>query len=213
MGPANATERYHQGVLRAARHHQRTPKSASATSTLRTGKRTADIQRHFATHEIGNYSILRTSLVPTIINIGFRTNVIPSTGEATIDIRALPDEDMPRFYEELRHVIANPSIEIVRSSEGSRPASPPSRLDSEMFRALESVTRKMYPGAIVLPSMMTGATDMAQIPKQGRAVVTGSAQQLTRRKERWDRLMRTTSALPRPPCTSSSSSNYARCWK
>ena len=130
-------------------------------------QRTAAIQGYFATHEIGNYSILRTSLVPTIINIGFRTNVIPSTGEANIDIRALPDEDMPRFYEELRRVIADPSIEIVRSGEGSRPASPPSRLDSEMFRALESVTRRMYPGAIVLPSMMTGATDMAQLRSKG----------------------------------------------
>ena len=36
-----------------------------------------------------------------------------------------------------------------------------------MFRALESVTRIMYPDAIVLPSMMTGATDMAQLRSKG----------------------------------------------
>jgi acetylornithine deacetylase/succinyl-diaminopimelate desuccinylase-like protein len=29
-------------------------------------------------------------------------NVIPSEAEATIDIRALPDEDVPAFYDEMR---------------------------------------------------------------------------------------------------------------
>ena len=36
-----------------------------------------------------------------------------------------------------------------------------------MFRALESVTKQMFPGAIVLPSMLTGATDMAQLRARG----------------------------------------------
>ena len=36
-----------------------------------------------------------------------------------------------------------------------------------MFRALESVTRRMFPGAVVLPSMLTGATDMAQLRANG----------------------------------------------
>lgn len=129
--------------------------------------RSAEIQRYFAQHEIGHYSILRTSVVPTIMRIGFRQNVIPSEGEAILDIRALPDEDMEKFYGELRRVIGDPSIEIVPASDAARPAAPPSRIDTEMFRALETVTRQMFPGAIVLPSMLTGATDMAQLRARG----------------------------------------------
>ena len=48
-----------------------------------------------------------------------------------------------------------------------RPAAPPSGLDNEMFEALERVAADMYPDAIVLPKMSTGATDMAQVRAMG----------------------------------------------
>jgi len=43
----------------------------------------------------------------------------------------------------------------------------PSRLDTEMFRALEHAQQRMFPGAITLPSMSGGATDMAQLRAKG----------------------------------------------
>ena len=36
-----------------------------------------------------------------------------------------------------------------------------------MYRVLEQVTKRMYPGATVLPSMSTGATDMAFLRAKG----------------------------------------------
>ena len=129
--------------------------------------KSADIQQYFADHEPGNYSILRTSVVPTIIQGGFRSNVIPSEAEATLDIRALPDEDMPKLYAELRKVIDDPLVEVVPGTFGSRPFGKPSPLDSEMFQALENTQKKMYPGAITIPGMLTGATDMAQLRVKG----------------------------------------------
>jgi acetylornithine deacetylase/succinyl-diaminopimelate desuccinylase-like protein len=44
----------------------------------------------------------------------------------------------------------------------AHPPSPPSRLDTEMYRVLEQVSKKMFPGATVLPTMSTGASDKAQ---------------------------------------------------
>jgi acetylornithine deacetylase/succinyl-diaminopimelate desuccinylase-like protein len=125
------------------------------------------IQHYLAEHDPGNFSVLRTSIVPTIISAGFRSNVIPSEGEATLDIRALPDEDMARLYEEMRKVIADPSVEIVPLGRDHRQPSPPSRLDTEMFQALERTQKRLYPGAITLPAMLTGATDMAQLRVKG----------------------------------------------
>ena len=84
-----------------------------------------------------------------------------------LDIRALPGEDMPKFYEELRGVIDDPAVEIVPPDDSGRPGAPPSRIDTEMFHALEKVTARMFPGAITLPSMLTGATDMAQLREKG----------------------------------------------
>jgi acetylornithine deacetylase/succinyl-diaminopimelate desuccinylase-like protein len=128
--------------------------------------KSAEIQAYFAAHDFGHSSILRTSVVPTILNAGFRQNVIPSEAEATLDIRALPDEDMPKFYAEMKRVINDESVELV-PAKGGRPAGKPSSMDTDMFRALENAAKKVYPGAITLPSMLTGATDMAQLRAKG----------------------------------------------
>jgi acetylornithine deacetylase/succinyl-diaminopimelate desuccinylase-like protein len=66
----------------------------------------------------------------------------------------------------LKQVINDPNIEVV-SAGGSRPATPPSRLDTEMFAALERAQKKMFPEAVTLPMMLTGATDSAQIRAKG----------------------------------------------
>lgn len=124
------------------------------------------IDRYFREHEPGHYSILRTSVVPTMLKAGFRANVIPSEGEAYLDVRALPDENMDRFLAELRRVIGDPTIEIVPAQSSERPAAAPSRTDNEMFHALENVSRRMF-SAPALPSMLTGATDAAQLRARG----------------------------------------------
>ena len=54
----------------------------------------------------GEYSMLRTSVVPTMLKAGVGANVIPSEAEATLDIRALPGEDIDAFYAEMAKVIA-----------------------------------------------------------------------------------------------------------
>src|SRR5262249_35307108 len=84
----------------------------------------------------------------------------------TLDVRALPDEDMPKFVAELRRVINDPSIEILAPKTNARPFSPPSRLDTEMFRALERTGKRLF-DAPTLPYMLTGATDMAQLRSKG----------------------------------------------
>ena len=127
---------------------------------------TDDIQQYFLENLPYYYSSIRTSVVPTIIDAGFRKNVIPSEARAVLDIRMLPNEDVDGFYAELAEVIDEPNVEIV-PEDIYRPAAPPSGLDNEMFEALERVAADMYPDAIVLPKMSTGATDMAQVRAMG----------------------------------------------
>jgi acetylornithine deacetylase/succinyl-diaminopimelate desuccinylase-like protein len=94
-------------------------------------------------------------------------NVIPSEAEATIDIRMAPGEDDRSFMDQMQRLIADPAVKIDRLTEGERPATPPSRLDNEMFRALEAVSKRIYPGSVTLPTMLTGATDMAFLRAKG----------------------------------------------
>ena len=126
----------------------------------------ATIDAWFREHDPLHYSMLRSSVVPTIVDGGFRRNVIPSTAEAMLDIRLLPDEDVESFYAELAGVIDNPAIEIV-PERVYRPIAPPSGIDNEMFAAIEAVAERLYPTATTLPLMSTGATDMAQLRAKG----------------------------------------------
>jgi len=146
-----------------------TPEEAYRYNHLTDPAHSEEIQRYFAEHELTHYSILRTSVVPTILKAGFRSNVIPSEAEATLDIRALPDEDVEKLHEFLRKTINDPSVEIVAraAGPGGRQPGPPSRMDNEMFRAFEDTQKLMFPGAIVLPAMLTGATDNAQLRSKG----------------------------------------------
>jgi acetylornithine deacetylase/succinyl-diaminopimelate desuccinylase-like protein len=142
------------------------PEAAARYNGLLNPERSAAIQEYLRLNEPTHYSMLRTSISPTIFNSGYRINVIPSQAEATLDIRALPDENLDAFFAELKKQIGDDKVEIRRLPLG-RPLSPPSRIDTEMFKTLEAVGRKHYDGVITLPGMITGATDMAYLRAKG----------------------------------------------
>ena len=142
------------------------PEEAILYENVANPEMTEQIQQQFLETFPYHYSILRTSVVPTVIDAGFRRNVIPSEASAMLDIRMLPDEDVKGFYEQLAAVIDDPRVEIV-PEKIYRPAAPPSEIDNEMFQTLERVAVEMYPESTVLPIMQTGATDMAQVRAKG----------------------------------------------
>ena len=111
-------------------------------------------------------SMLRTSISPNILAGGFRFNVIPSEASATLDVRALPDEDIEALMAEMRAVMDDPAVAL-SLAEAFWPATPPSPLDSEMFRALENAQKAVFPGVVTLPVMLTGATDSASLRAKG----------------------------------------------
>jgi acetylornithine deacetylase/succinyl-diaminopimelate desuccinylase-like protein len=114
------------------------------------------------------YSMLRTSLVPTIIKGGFRSNVIPADAEARFDVRALPDENMDALKAELTRLMNDPAIRIVDAENvNQRPATPPSGLNTEGFHALERAQQRVFPGVPTIPIMQVGATDSAQLRARG----------------------------------------------
>ncbi|MCX6610091.1 MAG: M20/M25/M40 family metallo-hydrolase, partial [Acidobacteria bacterium] len=145
-----------------------TPEERDRYNGLLNPDKTDAIQAYMAANEPRHNSMLRTSISPNIIKAGYRRNVIPSEAEATLDIRALPDEDLTKFYDMLRSVINDPAVKVVRDGGGAtRPGGAPSRLDNEAFKTIEAVAKKHYPGVPTLPTMSTGATDMAFLRAKG----------------------------------------------
>jgi acetylornithine deacetylase/succinyl-diaminopimelate desuccinylase-like protein len=116
-------------------------------------------------NEPQHWAMMHSSLVPTIIDGGFRYNVIPSESRATIDLRLHPDENHDQFLEQLRKVINDPNVEVRYARDRYRPAGA-SSLTTEAFTVIEEQIKKHY-DTFVLPTMGTGATDMAQIRSKG----------------------------------------------
>ena len=111
-------------------------------------------------------SMLRTSVSPNIFQGGYRSNVIPSEAKATLDVRALPDEDPAKFLAQVKQLINDPAVDVRFTGQNERQAGPDARLDSEAYKALEAAGTRIY-NVQTLPTMSTGATDMAQLRVKG----------------------------------------------
>ena len=121
---------------------------------------------HFLQHEPRHASMLRTSISPNIIQGGYRINVIPSEATATLDVRVHPDDDHVKFLEEVKNVIADPAVEAQWAQRDVRPGGTKTDLQSEAFKTIEAMVTKHY-STVTLPSMATGATDMAYLRAKG----------------------------------------------
>jgi acetylornithine deacetylase/succinyl-diaminopimelate desuccinylase-like protein len=143
------------------------PEEAARYKGLLDPQKSPGIREYLAENDPGTYSMLHTSISPNMIQAGFQVNVIPSTAEATLDIRALPDEDIAAFYALMEKVINDPAIKVVPEARNQRPGAAPSRIDIAPFHAVEAAYAKVYGGIPSLPVMATGATDMAFLRAKG----------------------------------------------
>jgi acetylornithine deacetylase/succinyl-diaminopimelate desuccinylase-like protein len=124
-----------------------------------------EADEYFREHEPRHASMLRSSLSPNIFDAGYRINIIPSESRASVDFRALPDEDIEAFLDEIRSVIDDDTVEVALGHRNTRPPGE-ARLDSEAFAVIEANTTKHY-DTVTLPTMSTGATDMAYLRDKG----------------------------------------------
>jgi acetylornithine deacetylase/succinyl-diaminopimelate desuccinylase-like protein len=129
-------------------------------------KAQADADEFFLDHEPAHASMLRTSISPNILGGGYRVNVIPSEAKATLDVRMLPDEEPQKFLEAVRKIVDDPAVDVRFGGRDTRPRQPDARLDSEAFKVIEANVTKHY-NTTTLPSMLTGATDMAYLRARG----------------------------------------------
>ena len=127
--------------------------------------RASDSDEYFLANEPRHASMLRSSLSPNIFDAGYRINVIPSEARASVDFRALPDEDIAEFMEEIRRIVNDPVVDVSLGQRNTRPPGQAS-LNTEAFAAIEAGINEHY-GVITLPTMSTGATDMAYLRKRG----------------------------------------------
>jgi len=106
-------------------------------------------QAHACTH---------TTMAPTIIHGGTKTNVIPDRVQLDVDIRALPGWDTADVRDMLDDALDDMAddVEVEFRSEEEASTSP---IDTPLWDALRRASQQFYPGALTIPFLTTGATD------------------------------------------------------
>jgi len=99
---------------------------------------------------------MHDTIAPTMLTSGMKVNVIPSSAQAGIDCRLLPDTDADAFLKHL-HEVLGPSIDI---DFLERPdPSPTSPTKGEAWDAMKQVVADDFVDTIIAPNMTAGGTD------------------------------------------------------
>ena len=111
-------------------------------------------------------AVLRTGASLTIIQGGTRSNVIPSEGTATFNVRTVPGDDINEIVKEMNRVGGEKQV-VFELDGGVSPAPPVSPVSTALYQAMDRAAKTMAPDAIVVPFMSTGATDGALLRQNG----------------------------------------------
>ena len=124
--------------------------------------------------------LLRTIYVPTIVDGGFRANVLPGAAEATVNIRLLPGATPRPAIRELKRVIGDRKVKVTpigttgeseketldRFTE--RAKAKPSSTNSDLYRALAREGKREWSTARVSPALFEAGTDA--VPWRDRGI-------------------------------------------
>ncbi len=107
-------------------------------------------------------AMLRTTTALTIVNAGNKENVLPGRAEATVNFRLLPgdtkDQVMERLKAQVKDATGSDKFELF-ALPGAVDASKVTPTDSAQYRLINKTVREVFPGTLVAPGLMIGATD------------------------------------------------------
>jgi acetylornithine deacetylase/succinyl-diaminopimelate desuccinylase-like protein len=104
------------------------------------------------------HACTHTTIAPTIVHGGTKTNVIPDVVDLQLDVRTLPGEtllDVQAMIDEALGDLAD-RAEIVEAHDDPATASP---ADTPLWDALDRASQAFYAGSHLVPTFNVGATD------------------------------------------------------
>lgn len=115
-----------------------------------------------AREEIRSYRatqpLLRDTISLTMLQAGYKINILPERAEMSLDCRLLPDTDEREFIARLEAIVDDPTISFEVGWPTVGPATAPFDAASP-FAAIEAACRAHVPASIVTPSLFVAGTD------------------------------------------------------
>ena len=104
-------------------------------------------------------ALMRTTMVPTIIEGGVKDNVIPPTATVVINFRLIPGNSIDWVLEMVTKIVNDERIDIEIAEGIAREASSISSINTPQFDLLATTIRQVFPKTIVVPGLSPGGTD------------------------------------------------------
>lgn len=113
--------------------------------------------RAFAARGGETAAMVRTTVAATMLRGGTAANVLPSSAEATLNLRIAIGESVAGTIARVRRIVDDPAVEVTVLA-GSEP-SPESPTDDARFALLAAALGDSHPSAVATPYVMMAATD------------------------------------------------------
>jgi carboxypeptidase PM20D1 len=108
-------------------------------------------------------ALIRTTAAVTIVQGGTKDNVLPASARAIVNLRLLPGDSAASALAHVARVIDDPRVTVAFAEAAVYSevfeASRVSRTDTEAYRRLSLTIRQSFPGALVVPYLVTAGTD------------------------------------------------------
>ena len=112
-------------------------------------------------------AVLHTTCIPTLLNAGHANNALPQRANANINCRIFPGTTPEQVRDKLQELVADPEIKVTLADKRSEVPKGPQPLTPQIFKPVETLAAKMWPGVPVVPFMSAGATDGAFLTPAG----------------------------------------------
>ena len=103
-------------------------------------------------------SMLRTTCVVTEITGGHAPNALPQHVRANVNCRILPGVPIAEVQQAIERTLGDDKIKVTATGEPGIQSAPPP-LDERIMAPVREVAARIWPGAVIVPTMSTGATD------------------------------------------------------
>jgi carboxypeptidase PM20D1 len=104
-------------------------------------------------------AMVRTTMVPTIINAGVKDNVVPTVAKAVVNFRLLPGDLSEKVIEEVKSKINDDRVKVNNKNSFFSEATAVTSAESTGYRKIDEAIKKSLPETITAPFLMIGATD------------------------------------------------------
>jgi carboxypeptidase PM20D1 len=104
-------------------------------------------------------AMVRTTTAPTVLAAGVKENVLPAEATALVDFRLLPGDTVEAVLRHVRAALEGLEVRVEPDHRIAREPSAVSDAGGEGYRAIAAGVRRVFPDALVAPSLVVAGTD------------------------------------------------------